>query len=103
MKVGKCKMPGQIPNGVTALISEQFSESRLDDSSLAKLGKRILQKAEADLEPWHVQISSHMGLIWASYTIIYPHIPSYTLIYLHIPSYVPHIPSYTLIYLIYLI
>ena len=53
MKVGKCKMPGQIPNGVTALISEQFSESRLDDSSLAKLGKRILQKAEADFEPHH--------------------------------------------------
>ena len=56
MKVGKCKMPGQIPNGVTALISEQFSESRLYDSSLAKLGKRILQKAEADLEPRHIPI-----------------------------------------------
>ena len=37
MKVGNCKRPWKIPNGVTELISEQFSESWLDDSSLAKL------------------------------------------------------------------
>ena len=52
-KVAICKSLGQIPNHVTALISKQFSESWSDDSSCAKLGKCILQKAEADLEPHH--------------------------------------------------
>ena len=44
IKVGICKSLGQILNHVTALISEQFSESRSDDSSCAKSDKRILQK-----------------------------------------------------------
>ena len=59
IKVGKCKNSGQILNRVTALISEQFSESCLDDSSCAKLGKRILQKAEVVLEPSNTPILSH--------------------------------------------
>ena len=44
-----CKSRGQFPNHVTALISEQFLESGSDDSSCAKIGKRILQKAKAVL------------------------------------------------------
>ena len=44
-----CKSRGQFPNHVTALISEQFLESGSDDSSCAKLSKRILQKAKAVL------------------------------------------------------
>ena len=43
------KSRGQFPNPVTALISKQFLESGSDDSSCAKLGKRILQKAKAVL------------------------------------------------------
>ena len=43
------KSRGQFPNHVTALISKQFLESGSDDSSCAKLGKRILQKAKAVL------------------------------------------------------
>ena len=50
------KRPGQILNHVTALISEQFSELWLDDSSFAKLDKHILQKAEVDLEPLNIPI-----------------------------------------------
>ena len=34
----------KILNNVTALISEQFLKSRLDDSSCANLSKRVLQK-----------------------------------------------------------
>ena len=59
IKVGKCNSSRQILNRVTALISEQFSESWLDDSSLAKLGKRILQKAEVVLKSCNTHISSH--------------------------------------------
>ena len=51
IKVGKSKMRGHILNNVTALISEQFLKSCLDDSSCANLSKRVLQKAEAVLEP----------------------------------------------------
>ena len=42
-----CKRPEQFLNHVTALISEQFVESWLDDSSFAKLGRSILQNAKA--------------------------------------------------------
>ena len=42
-KVSIFKKREKIPNHVTALISEQLTESSSDDSSLAKLGKRILQ------------------------------------------------------------
>ena len=42
----KIKMPELIMNHITALTSEQFSESRLDYSSFAKLSKHDLhQKA----------------------------------------------------------
>ena len=44
-------MPGQIMNHVRALILEHILKSWLDDSSLAILGKLVLQKAEAVLEP----------------------------------------------------
>ena len=64
IKVWKCKITGQILNHVTALISEQFSESWLDDSSRAKLGKHNLQKAEVVLEPCNTPISSHCLQIW---------------------------------------
>ena len=43
------KSRGQFPNHVTALISKQFLESGSDDSSCAKLGKLILQKAKTVL------------------------------------------------------
>ena len=46
-------MPGQIMNHVRALILEHILKSWFDDSSLAILGKRVLQKAEAVLEPWN--------------------------------------------------
>ena len=42
-KVPICKRPEKILIHVTALISEQLTESSSDDSSLAKLGKRILR------------------------------------------------------------
>ena len=42
-KVSIFKKPEKIPKHVTALISEQLTELSLDDSSLAKLGKRILR------------------------------------------------------------
>ena len=42
-----CKRPEQFLNHVTALISEHFVESWLDDSSFAKLGRSILQNAKA--------------------------------------------------------
>ena len=64
LKVGKCKMRGQILNNVTALISEQFLDSWLDDSSCAKSGKRILQKAEEILEPCNTPILSHCPQVW---------------------------------------
>ena len=44
-----CKSRGQFPNHVTAQISEQLLESGSNDSSCAKLGKGILQKAMAVL------------------------------------------------------
>ena len=56
IKVAIFKKRKKIPNHVTALISEQFSELWLDDSSFAKLDKRILQKAEVDLEPCDILI-----------------------------------------------
>ena len=43
------KSQGQFPNHVTALISKQFLVSGSDDSSCAKLGKRILQKSKTVL------------------------------------------------------
>ena len=47
-KVGNVKKRRHIPSGVTALISEQFSELRSDHKFSAKLGKHVLQKAKAD-------------------------------------------------------
>ena len=38
-------------NHVTALISEQFTKSLLDEYPCAKYGKHILQKADAVLDP----------------------------------------------------
>ena len=58
IKVAIFKKPKKIPDHVTALISEQLSKLWLDNSSLAKLDKRILQKAEVDLEPRDDPISS---------------------------------------------
>ena len=57
-------MPGLTLNYVTALISKQISISLLYDSSLAKLGKRALQKMEAVMEPCKAPISSHCLKIW---------------------------------------
>ena len=54
----------QILNHVTALISEQFLESGLDDSSRAKSGKRVLHKVEVVLELCNTPISSHCLRIW---------------------------------------
>ena len=51
-------------NHVTALISEQFWRSSFDDSSCANLSKRVLQKAEAVLEPCDASITSHCLKIW---------------------------------------
>ena len=64
IKVGKCKSTGQFLNHVTALISEQFLESGLDDSSRAKSGKRVLHKVEVVLELCNTPISSHCLRIW---------------------------------------
>jgi hypothetical protein len=44
-KVGIFKMTKQIPNGVTALISEQLTESLSDEYPCAKSGKQFLQRA----------------------------------------------------------
>ena len=62
-----CKSRGQFPNHVTAQISEQFLESRLNDSSCAKLGKYILQKAKAVLNYINGIVSYRMvlyGIVW---------------------------------------
>ena len=58
------KSQGQFPNHVTALISEQFLESRLNGSSCANLGKQILQKAKAVLYyiKWYCILS--YGIVW---------------------------------------
>ena len=64
IKVGKCKSSTQILNHVTALISEHILKPWLDYSSLAKLGKRVLQKAESVLEPCDASITSHCLKIW---------------------------------------
>ena len=45
IKIGKCKSTGQILNHVTALISEKFLESWLNDSSCAKSGKRFFTES----------------------------------------------------------
>ena len=59
------KSQGQFPNHVTALISEQFLESRLNGSSCANLGKQILQKAKAVLYyiKWYRILS--YGIVWS--------------------------------------
>ena len=43
-KVGILKKLKKIPDHVTALISEQFSESKSDHKFCAKLGKCVLQE-----------------------------------------------------------
>ena len=57
-------MRGQILNYVTALISEQFSKSWLDDLSRANLNKCVLQKVEEFLEPCNAPISNQCPKIW---------------------------------------
>ena len=64
IKVGKCKSSKQILNNVTALISEQFLKSCVDDLSYANLSKLVLQKAEAVLEPCNAPISNLDCTIW---------------------------------------
>ena len=63
-KVAFFKKRNKFPNHVTALISELFLQSWLDNYPLAKFGKNFLQKTEADLETWCVPISSNFFENW---------------------------------------